>query len=429
MENPVSGTLLGVKGPESRRTDKKSIWPLYRPIAWALVTAATALLFVFLANVHPSTDSTGVLGFGLLGASAAALVGGFFGFLFALPRDLSRLAPAEHAAPAAAFASDPARKENGGANGRTGETEEQGQDRARASWANNNLVKVSDWLTTMVVGVGLVEFNNIVIWLGKMGAKVGGATGIDGTSAQESFGTAVLLAGFAIGFLVGYIHTRTEVTTTLASTSSVVERELSSQILSVQRELKEAVIEVDARMENKVATVRDQFEQRERREIDELIKKRDEITGELRNEADALRSTLARSAEVLRHLYEPAPGGFEAALRILDTLLANPVFSADGRLWAYRACALGQKHRHDTTNGANAQALQETVDAAFLSVEHALVSDQQLRSWLRSLWSEEDAAFRSGEDDLTPFWLDPALRTRFAKLLDQDGAALVPPES
>jgi hypothetical protein len=91
MANPVSGPSIGRKRRALDINGGKSSWPLYRPIALALVTSAIALIFVFLANSHTQMVSIGVLGFGLLGASAAALIGGFFGFLFALPRDLSRL--------------------------------------------------------------------------------------------------------------------------------------------------------------------------------------------------------------------------------------------------------------------------------------------------------------------------------------------------
>jgi hypothetical protein len=423
MANPVSGPSIGRKRRVLDINGGKSSWPLYRPIALALVTSAIALTFVFLANSHSQMVSIGALGFGLLGASAAALIGGFFGFLFALPRDLSRLPAPEPPPPTSQLTVISAglnQTEADPSNVVSVETDQQGQDRARASWANNNLVKVSDWLTTMVVGVGLVEFGKIVDWLGRIGEKVGAGAGLINVNAQQSFGTSVLIAGFAIGFLVGYIHTRTEVTTTLASTSSAVDKELSSQILSVQQEMKDDLIKVDARMEKQVATVRDELQQRESREIEELIKKRDEITGELRTEADAIRRILKRSAEVLRHLYEAAPAGFEAALRLLDTLLAKPPYNADGRLWAYRACALGQKYRYDASSEAGQQTLPQTADQAFLSVEHAVRMDSLLRPWLRSLWSVEDPAFRNGEDDLTPFWHDAALRARFAKLLDQD---------
>jgi len=70
---------------------------------------------------------------------------------------------------------------------------------------NNNLIKISDWLTTMLVGVGLVELHNLADVLPRAGAFI--ATGL-GEGASASGAAALILYFGALGFLSGYLSTR-----------------------------------------------------------------------------------------------------------------------------------------------------------------------------------------------------------------------------
>jgi hypothetical protein len=82
-----------------------------------------------------SVHSGSVLAVALLVAGAAFLGGALLGFLFGIPRSL-----AVEATPA----------------GTTAEPVEAGQ-RAALYRSNTNLEQISDWLTKILVGVGLVE--------------------------------------------------------------------------------------------------------------------------------------------------------------------------------------------------------------------------------------------------------------------------------
>ncbi len=118
------------------------------------------------------------------GAAAAALVGGLFGFIFAIPRSLQQ--------------------QSGSQGG--------GNDQFYAP--NTNLEQISDWLTKILVGISLVqyralidEFNTAVGWMAKS----------LGEPDNAFFSGAILLAYAVAGFFCTYIWTRLRFTRDLTS--------------------------------------------------------------------------------------------------------------------------------------------------------------------------------------------------------------------
>lgn len=85
-----------------------------------------------------------------------------------------------------------------------------GGDTATASKAsyqpNTNLTQVSDWLTKIIIGVGLVQFGQLTDTLGRMGDSLESSLG--GEPTGKPFGIALVVGFFVIGFLVGYLYTR-----------------------------------------------------------------------------------------------------------------------------------------------------------------------------------------------------------------------------
>jgi hypothetical protein len=75
---------------------------------------------------------------------------------------------------------------------------------------NTNLEEISDWLTKIILGLGLVHVNKVIRLVDSMGEQVGSAIG----SAQGAKAIAVsaMIYGFVSGFLVVYIWTRTSLT-------------------------------------------------------------------------------------------------------------------------------------------------------------------------------------------------------------------------
>lgn len=121
-----------------------------------------------------------VVSLGLVIAGAAVLIGGVLGFLFGIPRTLQQ--------------------ESGGGG-------DDGDDAATFSYrANTNLEQISDWLTKMLVGVGLTQLTSIPDYLGRLAAFLAG--GLGGAASDAVFALSLFLFFSVIGFLFGYLWTR-----------------------------------------------------------------------------------------------------------------------------------------------------------------------------------------------------------------------------
>jgi hypothetical protein len=148
--------------------------------------------FQFLAHEAGSARvAFGVLGAAAVTACAASVVGTLLGFIFAIPRAQPREpregapsepAPANGAAPAATRTS------------------------RAVLGVNTNLEEISDWLTKIIVGMGLVNLEKIPAQLRGLGAYFGASFG--DLPGRESLALALLLLFGTSGFLMGYLLTR-----------------------------------------------------------------------------------------------------------------------------------------------------------------------------------------------------------------------------
>jgi hypothetical protein len=165
-----------------------------------LAAIGCVLIFLYALHFWNYGDVLRILGVGILVAGAASSSGLVLGFIFGVPRVGSDN-------PAAKTATEP-----GGA-----------QPAASAPQTNNvtsnsNLLEISDWLTKILVGVGLVELNSIPAKLGKLSyhvglglrpAQCGGQQSCtDLLSSGQAAGLAIILFYFALGFLWCYVWAR-----------------------------------------------------------------------------------------------------------------------------------------------------------------------------------------------------------------------------
>jgi hypothetical protein len=137
--------------------------------------AAEAAVVVYAASQpRPESGSTflSVLAVGTAIIAAALFAGLLVGFLFALPK------VREHAT----------------------------VSKESALTTNTNLDKVSDWLTTILVGLGLVELGKAAHGIGRLGHSLAPALG--GSASAQTLGIALMLYATTAGFLLGYIWTR-----------------------------------------------------------------------------------------------------------------------------------------------------------------------------------------------------------------------------
>jgi tetratricopeptide (TPR) repeat protein len=73
---------------------------------------------------------------------------------------------------------------------------------------NNNLVDISDWLTKIIAGLGLVHLHEARPFLGHLGRYIAQGGASRGFVVDAGLGLAVVVGFIALGFLSGYIGTR-----------------------------------------------------------------------------------------------------------------------------------------------------------------------------------------------------------------------------
>ncbi|MFI6447376.1 hypothetical protein [Kitasatospora sp. NPDC050543] len=144
-----------------------------------LGVGSLGLLLFSLEREHPLL----ALGGGVMAAGAATVLGAALGFLFGIPR---LKAAAEGPGGAAA----------GGA----------AAGAQRSYLPNTNLEQVSDWLTKVLLGVGLTQLGSLGERLHQLGSALAPALG--GGPGAESFSAALVLYFLVFGFLAGWLATR-----------------------------------------------------------------------------------------------------------------------------------------------------------------------------------------------------------------------------
>ncbi len=164
-------------------------------IAFGLGGLATIALWAWgirggAADVHVAA----LIGVDLLVAGAAASAGALFGFVFGIPRTLD---PAIRAAVATATS-------QGGS----------GAASTALMAANTNLERISDWLTTLLIGATLVQIKDIAAWVGGLGKGLFEG----GKAANDAVIPVIVIYFFALAFLGVYLITRLYLTSAFVQT-------------------------------------------------------------------------------------------------------------------------------------------------------------------------------------------------------------------
>jgi hypothetical protein len=146
-----------------------------------MILAATAVALVaialYTAQFSDGATRTTVWGTALLLSGATALTGGFIAFLFGVPR----LAQEDV----------------------TGKTPKMASPTYRA---NTNLEQISDWITKILVGLGLVDFKDLPSQIQRLIAYV--QPGLGKSDEAGAFALGLVTYFSVSGFLVGYMATR-----------------------------------------------------------------------------------------------------------------------------------------------------------------------------------------------------------------------------
>jgi hypothetical protein len=347
--------------PDSTNNSSESDEDLKKKImgfSWvALGLLIAAFLAIWLAQLSGVLAAIGICAIILLTAGAAGAV---LGFLFALPRILTKDNPTAAAAGAGSHTE--------------GSATPAGQ---RLLGSNTNLEKVSDWLTTIIVGVGLTQFSSLNDLLFRFRefiektAKVfpGDHNCVRSCSAGvlPTIAPMVLIFGLIMGFLLVYLYTRIIISGML----NKAEDELSR----VQAELKTALPQPAADAVKTLLTA---------------------LPGATENVAFAASSSgqtpsAAEGLELMGTLLY-RPGGYQGVIDLAGKLVKTPA-ETQPEYWLYQAAAFGQKYTALKAHGASDSDLTAARENALNAARRAVKIDPLMRD---RLWVISNPA---GEDD------------------------------
>jgi hypothetical protein len=331
-----------------------------RRTAWFLgSTALIGILALALWSFSRADLWASTFALGLFLMGGAALVGGVVGLLFGIPKSVSDpvVAPVTPKVDAA-----------------VGEGEAP-DTRLRSSYTvNTNLEQISDWLTKIMVGVGLTQVGAIQTQFNALSSDFGKAFAVPQGALEANPAAAAALIityGLTAGFLAGYLLTRMF--------------------------LPGAFIRADAA----------------------LLQINTELKTQIAKQEEVAETAGRMQGEIYNDLYRYDEQGFRDAIAKLDSLLKSPVHMKNPALWVYLAAAHGQAYRWENLNNKGpTDAKQRLLDqhrvAALGAVEKALELSESWKPILQMMWDPNHPNKRSGmgkdEDDLEVFADDPKFK-------------------
>ncbi|MEG0376657.1 MAG: hypothetical protein RR243_01235 [Citrobacter sp.] len=138
-------------------------------------------IILFATSHSPEYGFLSRVGAGLALGFGCLVAGSLLGFVFGIPRTLQHDVPASQV--------------------------EAGVDKEAVKYQiNTNLEQISDWLTKIIIGVGLIEMRNIGSWLVAFSKEIG--LGFGTSTIGQAFVFGILVYYLAAGFLLGYLWTR-----------------------------------------------------------------------------------------------------------------------------------------------------------------------------------------------------------------------------
>lgn len=149
--------------------------------------AALVAVLLYSSAADSFWDGVELFAVGAIVFGAAFGVGAMIGFLFGIPRRIQR--EGVDLAPTAGLS------------------------------VNTNLEQISDWLTKIIVGVGLVEIGRIAGGLDSVAESVK----LTDHSSAEAFALGLIIYSLVDGFLLAYVWTRVELSSQLGLADRLLE--------------------------------------------------------------------------------------------------------------------------------------------------------------------------------------------------------------
>jgi hypothetical protein len=291
-----------------------------------------------------------IFGYGLIVAVASTAVGGLFGFLFGIPRTVQS----------------------------SGKASEYQQE------VNTNLEQISDWLTKILVGVGLTQLNNIPPKIWSMADRL--KVGFDGNQAVA---TCVLLNFVVCGFFAGYLFTR------LFLAGAFVYADKAAILISNAREVAEQFTSAGQykkaiqTLEIALAAIDDNTPEEKKRDTYEQL--------------------------TYNYLYQDAPDGFTKVIDLAKRYTSEGPGNSSPKLWTNLACAYGQQYRWENTHDRDPGVMKAVRQGALDAIRRALQLEPRMISLFRLVWDPNDPTkVSSEENDLEVFYPDEEFKQMLA---------------
>ncbi|WP_437666063.1 hypothetical protein [Sorangium sp. So ce1182] len=306
---------------------------------------------------------------GILVTGAAALVGILLGFLFGIPRTLV--------------------DEGGAPQARTGAAATGRVDGVVAVYSpNTNLEQISDWLSKILVGVGLTQLNDIPSALVRFSVWLG--SGMPQHPEAGKFALGAIAYASVFGFLYGYIWTRVVLSPMFRRADEHL-RKAMVRLAIAERSASKAI--ADAAVAERSAT--ETFERAQVRAEQVLL--------QAKQRAEQLEDALKR---MLDRLYDPPERmGYADAIRIAEEYIAREGEPDNFLFWLRYAAAQGQRAAREP------RVYEEAKRCALEAARKVLSQSQEMgRYWLSLLWHPEHPQRTPGEDDLEVFFDEPEFK-------------------
>lgn len=147
-----------------------------------------------------------------IAAGAALLAGGLLGFFFGIPKTPDCKGDAESKV-----------------------SETQAKDRKGQYRPNTNLEEVSDWLTKILIGIGLTQINPIVEQLRKIVGVI--QVGLGNTHSSAAFALGLLAYFFICGFVSGFLWTRLLLPSKFVSADEILLQEIDARFVKIEDQI------------------------------------------------------------------------------------------------------------------------------------------------------------------------------------------------
>lgn len=345
------GQLSDRDDPQKQDKRRNLVQTLLGVSLWFLLSSLCIGLYALNAAYQASGANVGsflaVLSNSALVAAAFVSIGALLGFIFGIPRAPKLQAPSSSTGTTST--SPPSRNDSIAL-----------RDDGRFT-PNTNLEEISDWLTKILVGAGLVQLAVLPGQLRRLGDFFHASMPLTSEAALM-----IILNFFVLGFMGSYLLTRLFLTEAFRTVE-----EGKGASLAVARVGRDLLLQISP--------------------------------GASKEERDA-----KYEAYIYACIYLDPPEGFEHAIKA-----ALEYFQAAGddpspRILAYVAMAYGQKYAWEQKRGATKDALSSLRNSTLDLLRRAVTVQPQLRQLLRTVWDPNDPTkLRGEENDLEAFYGDP----------------------